>query len=128
MASEQAETNQPAKPPVVWSNELGDALPGARVAVRVRGVRASGRVDIMEVWGVVKTAQADTGIELELEGDRKGQSYWIPPDHRTFRRAPPGPYKLHGTDDVVEGLDFVCRFMVRVGRTGEQRQGAEAQR
>jgi hypothetical protein len=113
---------QPAPP--TWSDALGEALPGAKVAVRVRGVRPSGRIDIIEVWGVVKSARKDAGIELELEGDRKGQTYLIPPDHRTFRRAPPGPYKLHGTDQTVEGLDFLCRFMVRVGRAGQQRQAS----
>jgi hypothetical protein len=122
--TDQPQTAAPQQPPAFWSNELGDALPGAKVAVRVRGVRASGRVDIIEVWGFVKSAKKDTGIELELEGARKGQVFMIPPDHRTFRRAPPGPHRLHGTEEVVEGLDFICRFMVRVGRAGQQRDMA----
>ena len=99
----------------VWHPELGDALPGARVIVRAIAHHKDGRVEDAQFWGVVKSAQKGVGIEIALEGSRKGETYWVPPDHRSIRKAKPGKYKLAPSGDEVENPDFILVWTVRKG-------------
>jgi hypothetical protein len=97
----------------VWHDELGDALPGAKVIIRVRAARADGRMDDLQIWGVVKSAQKDVGVEVELEGARKGEIYWVPPDHRAIRKAKPGKFRLEPSGEEVDDPDFIFSWIVR---------------
>ena len=99
----------------VWHNELGEALPGAKVIVRVRAPRPDGQIEDLQIWGFVKSAQKGAGIEVELEGARKGETYWVPPDHRSVRKAKPGKFRLEPSGEEVENPDFIFSWVVRSG-------------
>ena len=77
----------------------------------------------MQFWGIVASAQKDKGIEIALEGSRKGDTYWTPPDHRSIRRANPGKYKLAPSGDEVENPDFIIFWVVRPVKAAGASQG-----
>lgn len=47
------------------------------------------------------------GIQLELAD---GSVYWLPPDTRSTRPAPPGSYRLRSTGEIVENPDYLSTW------------------
>jgi hypothetical protein len=52
------------------------------------------------------------GIGVQLTGARDGETYWLPPDMRSFQIAPKGEYRLRETGEVVRDPDLMTTWIV----------------
>lgn len=73
---------------------------------------ATGEVSREQLHGRVAWVDPRKGIGLDLQGKRLGDSYVLPPDTRSFSRAPAGDYRLHGTGEIVTNPDFLTTWTV----------------
>jgi hypothetical protein len=96
-------------------------LVGARVLIGLTiEDQATGETKLSQLHGVVTAVDPKKGIFLELAGKRSGEVYTLPPDTRSFRRAPAGEYRLRQTGEVVTNPDFLTTWTVvrpKVGAT-----------
>jgi hypothetical protein len=74
--------------------------------------RVTGEKKLSQVHGVVTSVDPEKGILLELNGDRAGDTYTLPPDASAFRRAPPGEYRLRDSDEVIANPDFLTTWTI----------------
>jgi len=65
-----------------------------------------------QVFGIVRSANATHGFEIELDGSRCGDTYWLPPQIDSFVQAEPGEYELHLTGETVENPDFLATWTI----------------
>jgi hypothetical protein len=93
---------------------LAKALPGKRVLVGLTYFGPDGAlISQQEFFGLVHTIDQRRGILLNLEGQRAGEQYNLPPDMRGIFRASPGDYKLRTTGEVVTNPDFTATYSLR---------------
>ena len=101
------ETN--TRPP--WDDEQAAKLVGARVLIGLTRTRADGS-DLEQMFGRVRSVSADDGFEVELEGVRAGETYWLPPHLDAFEPAAPGEYRLRSSGEVVVNPDYITSWVV----------------
>jgi hypothetical protein len=95
----------------VWNQESASELVGKRVLIGLTRMR-SGESDLEQMFGRVRSASAEDGFEVELEGTRAGETYWLPPQLDAFDPAEPGEYRLRNSGEVVINPDFVATWVV----------------
>lgn len=94
-----------------FDSEFARGLIGKRVLVGVtRQDRRGQHISDDQYHGVVVTADAVRGIEIELAGVRKGQRKWLPPATEPFEAAAQGQYRLRSTGEVVVDPDFTAQW------------------
>jgi hypothetical protein len=104
--------SDPVEPPS-WDEETAEALRSAYVLVGITTLDANGGlVSQHQIHGRVSVADPDRGVCIELEGHSAGESYWLPPDLRSFEPANPGEYRLRSTGEVVVDPDFVSSWTI----------------
>jgi hypothetical protein len=74
--------------------------------------QATGETRLSQLHGAVTAVDPKKGILLELAGKRSGETYTLPPDTRSFSRAPAGEYRLRETGEVVTNPDFLTTWTV----------------
>lgn len=62
--------------------------------------------------GTVVSANAESGINLHLCGNREGESKWLPPATHVFRAASPGSYSLRSSGETVVDPDFTSQWVL----------------
>jgi len=65
-----------------------------------------------QFYGLVAAAEADTGIQLQLQGSRQGEVKWLPPATHVFQPAVLGIYRLRSTGEEVVNPDFTATWIV----------------
>jgi hypothetical protein len=65
-----------------------------------------------QFFGFVSSAEAGVGVELQLQGSRKGEVKWLPPATHVFNTASPGTYRLRSTGEEVVDPDFTATWIV----------------
>jgi hypothetical protein len=90
-----------------------DELVGAHVLVGLTiEDESTGETTREQLHGKVTWVDPKKGIGLDLLGGRNGDTYILPPDTRSFSRAPAGDYRLRGTGEVVTNPDFLTTWTV----------------
>jgi hypothetical protein len=97
-----------------WDETLARELVGSYVLVGITRLDASGGlIQQIQLHGYVQSAEKNVGIRMLLEGNRKGQTYNLPPDTQAFQRAKPGKYTLRSSDEVVVDPDFTTSWTIQ---------------
>ncbi|WP_337186907.1 hypothetical protein [Phenylobacterium sp.] len=105
------DSNQP--PPEHWDDEVATSLIGKTVLVGLTYCGPDDQVLHREQFhGFVRSADRRAGIGLELDGDRIGERYTLPPMTQVFQRASLGEYRLSGTGEVVHDPDFLATYTI----------------
>ena len=65
-----------------------------------------------QLHGRIVAADANRGIQLKLEGKRRGEDYTLPPDTGAFAPAEPGKYQLLETGEQVDDPDFTSTWQI----------------
>lgn len=94
-----------------WSDQDAAKLVGARILVGLTYLESTGPRQ-EQFFGVVRSADSAKGFEVVLEGSREGETYWLPPDLRSFCPAPAGEYRLRSTGEVVIDPDYTSTWNV----------------
>ncbi|HOZ66715.1 MAG TPA: hypothetical protein PLH13_04705 [Burkholderiaceae bacterium] len=91
---------------------LADSYLGKYILVGVTYLDFLGQeVERIQMHGIVHKVSPD-GIEIKLEGARKGEIWIMPPTLDAIYEAEPGTYKLHSTNEEVEDPDLVSTWSV----------------
>ena len=69
-------------------------------------------IEQKQMHGRIISVDSRHGFEIELEGARKGDIYWVPPDVRSFREAKPGDYRERSTGEIINNPDFLSTWEV----------------
>jgi len=94
-----------------FDSEFAQSLVGKRVLVGVtRQDRRGQHISNDQYHGVIVTADAVRGIEIELAGVRAGEKKWLPPATEPFKAAAKGQYRLRSTGEVVVDPDFTAQW------------------
>jgi hypothetical protein len=60
-----------------------------------------------------KVTSVETGgFVVSLEGTRTGDTFRLPPDLNSFRKAPPGTYREHSTGEVIINPDYLVMWAI----------------
>ena len=65
-----------------------------------------------QVHGIVLSVDSRQGFAIELQGERAGETFWLPPDLRSIQEAKPGEYRLRSTGEVVVEPHFLFTWVV----------------
>jgi len=104
---------QAAPPPEAWDDEAAAELVGCLVLAGITYRYPDGSLgEQQQLFGYVVAADRQHGIELRLIGNYAGKKYRLPPDTRSFRRAPAGQYRLKSTGEVVSDPDYTCAWTI----------------
>jgi hypothetical protein len=85
------------------------------VLIGITRVRDDGS-ETEQMFGVIVSVNARHGFEIALQGLRKGETYWLPPDLRNIFPAPPGEYRLRSTGEIVINPDYTSTWTINPGR------------
>lgn len=103
--------------PPFWDARLAARLPGKYVIVGLTYLDTAGGEDrLIQLHGVIASADPTHGIAIDLRGARKGETYWLPPQTSTLQRARRGTYRLRETGDVIQDPDYVTTWRVEPPR------------
>jgi hypothetical protein len=69
-------------------------------------------IEQKQMHGRIMSADERQGFAVALEGKRKGETFWLPPDLRPFQEAKPGEYRLRSTGEVVVDPDLLATWTV----------------
>ena len=94
-----------------WNEARARAMIGATVLIEIthRGTRSETHE---EVFGIVRSVDARHGFEIELDGSRCGDTYWLPPDIDSFTPAEPGEHRLRSTGETVVNPAFLVTWTI----------------
>jgi hypothetical protein len=95
----------------VWNEKQAARLVGAKVLIGITRSSADDS-DQEQMFGIVTSANPLDGFEVRLEGSRKGETYWLPPDLRNFSPAQPGDYRVRSTGEVVTNPDYLSTWVL----------------
>lgn len=99
------------RPP--FDKDFAHELIGKIVLVGFTYVDMRGNITSQEqFYGVVTSADARTGLTLELCGSRAGETHRLPPDTRAFFRAEPGEYRLRSSGEIVSDPDYTSTWTI----------------
>lgn len=115
-----AQTYDPSGPaPEQWDDEIAKALVGKTVLVGLTFVAPDDDLIRREQFhGFVVSADRRKGVVLELDGDRVGERYVLPPATDVFEPARLGEYRLSTTGEVVHDPNFLVTYTVRERANG----------
>jgi hypothetical protein len=100
------------KAPPEFDQELASTYVGKYILVGVTYFDHFGKeIEKIQMHGVVRSA-SPKGIEIALEGVRKGESWVMPPTLDSISLANPGTYKLHATGETIEDPDLLSTWSV----------------
>ncbi|MBI4333489.1 MAG: hypothetical protein HY673_19665 [Chloroflexi bacterium] len=86
---------------------------GKRVLIGVTYYDHEGKfIEQKQMHGKIRSADDRRGFEIQLEGSRKGETYWLPPDLRSFHEAKPGEYRERSTGETVTDPDFLSTWEI----------------
>lgn len=86
---------------------------GKRVLIGMTFVDTQGEIQRQDqFFGVVVRADARDGIMVSLEGQRAGETKWLPPTTAPSLSAPQGEYNLRSTGEVVVNPDYTAQWTV----------------
>lgn len=109
----------------IWSEGMAAAILGAHVIIGLTFNTRDGQCERYEqMHGRIDVADPVRGICVALEGLRKGESFWLPPDTRGFAIARPGAYRLRSTGETVSNPDFTAQFTITTGHPDEHARKA----
>jgi len=92
-----------------WDQARAQAMIGARVLIGL--TRSGPEGDWSEqMLGIVVSVDPRQGVEIRLQGNRAGESYWLPPHLDAFELARPGDYQLRSSQEVVVDPDFTTKW------------------
>lgn len=98
-----------------WDEEFARRLVGKRVIVGLTRFDADGNLlEQRQFHGEIADVAHDRGIAIRVAG--RSDLYWLPPDLRSFRLAPPGEYRLRATSEVVVNPDLMATWTVTAPR------------
>jgi hypothetical protein len=88
-------------------------LIGKRVLIGLTFVNKTGNVlEQRQLHGRIASAVEGSGITVDLDGNKAGESYSLPPDLRSVISAKPGEYTLRATGEVLINPDFLANFTI----------------
>ena len=93
-----------------WDEGFAEELRGAVVVVGITRIAATGETH-EQFYGTVEKADAE-GIDISLAGSRSGETFFLPPDPRSFFPAQPGSYRLRGSGEVIENPDYTTTWTI----------------
>jgi len=62
--------------------------------------------------GVVMEAHPERGITIGLKGVRAGETFTLPPDLDTFKKAGTGTYRFRTTGEEIVAPDFLTTWVM----------------
>ena len=95
----------------LWNDRQAAKLVGATVLIGITRMRADGS-EQEQMFGVIRSANAREGFEVALEGSRRGETYWLPPDLRNLHPAQAGDYRLRNSGEVVTNPDYTTTWTI----------------
>jgi hypothetical protein len=69
-------------------------------------------IEQKQIHGKIISVDELKGFVVELEGSHKGETYSLPPDMKSFRKAEPGEYREHSTGDLIVDPDYMTSWVV----------------
>ena len=66
----------------------------------------------IQIYGRVSEVAPERGVAVVLQGERDGETYWLPPALESFSVAAPGLYRLRSTGDEVENPDLLSSWTI----------------
>lgn len=94
-----------------WDEDFAAGLIGATILVGLTHRLPTGD-EQEQFFGSVLTADARAGVTLLLEGERKGETFRLPPDLGALEPAEAGEYRLASTGEIVIDPDYVATWIV----------------
>ncbi|HEX8662043.1 MAG TPA: hypothetical protein VF686_09250 [Brevundimonas sp.] len=86
---------------------------GRRVLVGLTFLHPDESFDRQEqMFGRIVSMDRSNGVEVALEGQRVGETFWLPPDLRPFSEAAPGEYRLRSTGETVVDPDLLATWTI----------------
>ncbi len=73
---------------------------------------SSNEIEKTQMHGIIRSITSQA-IEVELQGNRKGELWNMPPAFNFITPAKPGIYTLHTTGESIEDPDFISTWNVR---------------
>jgi hypothetical protein len=96
-----------------FDNALAASYVGKYILVGITHLDHTGKEERrQQLHGVVKSASR-TGVLIALKGQYDGETWNMPPDLRCIRKAGPGQYRLHGTQETIENPDLLATWTVQ---------------
>ena len=100
-----------------WDEGGAEALVGQTVLIGITYVDGADKAVRQEqLHGLIVSADPAKGFEIELEGKRAGEIYWLPPHISAFNPARPGEYRLRTTGEVVTNPDLLSTWTINAPR------------
>ena len=94
-----------------FDHALAEQLVGRHVLIGVTYEDRHGAVERREqLHGYVVSADAERGVAVQRA--ESSAVYWLPPDLRGWKPAPPGEYRLKSTGEVVVDPDHLTTWTV----------------
>jgi hypothetical protein len=101
-----------------WDQAFADHLLGKTVLVGLTYVNDADEViRQVQMHGVVGLTDAGSGVRLDLQGAKSGQTYWLPPQVDNFEPAASGVYRLRETGEEVVDPDFISTWTIHASAT-----------
>ena len=95
-----------------WDQTIADDMIGAVVLIGITYIHPE--ADTQEqMYGVIDSVDEIDGFGIILSGAREGETYRLPPDLKSFERAPPGDYRLRSTGETVTDPEYISQWTVR---------------
>lgn len=111
------------EPRPAWDADRAASLVGKYVLIGMTWVDADGKLVRQDQFhGRITVVDESNGVGIALEGARDGETYWLPPDLRPYRPAPPGEYRLRGTGEVLRDPDLLTTWTTRKDPEGQAPQ------
>jgi hypothetical protein len=112
MGDESADGAASAERPQ-WDEALAKELAGSYLLIGITRLDAAGIQTLqVQMHGYVQSYDKTSGIKVQLEGKRKGETCILPPDTQAFQRARPGKYTLRSTGEVIADPDFTTSWTI----------------
>ena len=102
----------PEAPPPNFDEAMARGMVGKYVLIGLTYYDYQGQfVQQKQIHGRIVAADP-RGIGVELKGVRDGETYWLPPDTRSFQDAAPGEYRLRSTGEVICNPDLLTTWII----------------
>jgi len=89
-----------------YTIELASQFIGKKILISLKNISSNGEELYEAFYGVIESVHED-GYKLKLQGSRIGEEWFIPPDLDAFEEPEHKFYELDGSDDIVEGIEYV---------------------
>jgi hypothetical protein len=96
-----------------YFQERAKKIIGKRVVIGISYYDHEGVfIELKQMHGTIVRANTRNGVAVELEGIRKGEIFWLPPDLKAFKKAKRRIYKARSTAEVIEYPDLISTWKV----------------